>query len=333
MKIRHYLWNESLSKLHQIKLGKKSQEIILRPSTRLRNFTPFGYRQRELLESLLPVDFESNYELKFTTGIVSSVQEIDLLPLSTEALISTHDGMLKEKILVAPADQIRAISKVIPGEFQCLSDEDLLPAPLAKQIDSNTPPNRRGWIRQQLLKILLTNHLGGHGTLLVDADTILLRRQKWISADGKQNLQISSEYHLPYQLHLEKFMLDLGRGSNIPEQRIRASFVTHHQFMQPKVLESIFANDGLSLHDGLLRWVKAIDFEQSNSPACEWHTYGTYLAMQEPERIQLTQWKNIGVSRNSKSKYETKSIKELTVPEIIREFTGFNSVSLHHYIP
>lgn len=333
MKIRHQIWNASLVPLHRLKMNRLAQKQLLHTVPASPSFQRMPYRKRELLESLLPRDFETYSSLPFSVGIVSSVQEIDLLPLSTEAILITHTELLAEKIIVAPGQQLKDIRKVVPSEFQCVSDDELLTPELSKLIDRIAPPNRRGWIRQQALKILLAKSLGGNGTLLVDADTILLRKQNWISESGQQNLQISTEYHEPYQLHFESFNQKIHQERGVPRVRLQASFVTHHQLMQPKVLDEIFIRDNHTFHQGLQKWIGAIDFATNESPACEWHTYGTYLALNTPSRIQLTQWKNIGISRNSKSKHHGKALKDMKVSEIIQEFKGHNSISLHHYIP
>lgn len=333
MKIRHQLWNTSLVPLHRLKMNRLAQKHLLQTVPASRSFQRMPYRKRELLESLLPRDFETYSSLPFSVGIVSSVQEIELLPLSTEAIINTHAELLAEKIIVAPGQQLKDIRKVVPSEFQCISDDELLSSELSKLIDRIAPLNRRGWIRQQALKILLAKSLGGNGTLLVDADTILLRKQNWISKSGQQNLQISTEYHEPYQLHFESFNQKILQARSNSRVRLQASFVTHHQLMQPTVLDEIFMRENHAFHQGLEKWIEAIDFATNESPACEWHTYGTYLALNAPSRIQLTQWKNIGISRNSKSKYNGKALKDMKASEIIHEFKGYNSISLHHYIP
>jgi hypothetical protein len=332
MKIRHQIWNAAIGQLHRVNCGRIGQEILLKPMVNDAKFQPLPYRSRELLEALLPLDFETESAAKFSAGIISSVQEIELLPLSTEALLFTHGDVLIEKILVAPKDQITAIKKVIPGEFKCISDDELLSADLSSLINTIAPLNRQGWIRQQLLKILLAKYIGGRGTLLVDADTILLRKQNWISENGIQNLQISAEYHRPYQCHFEKFANDSLPDLSHLKISPRTSFVTHHQLMQPSVIDQIFTNPGQTLNQGLRKWIEAIDFSSSESPACEWHTYGTFLAINDSSKIQLTQWRNIGISRNTKLRSYKKAIKEMNLHDILRAFEGKNSISLHHYI-
>jgi hypothetical protein len=213
-----------------------------------------------------------------------------------------------------------------------IADEDLMDIELQLFIDQSYPKGRRGWIKQQALKILAAKKLGRHGTLLVDADTILLRPQKWLSSDGIQNLQISVEYHSPYQNQYEKFMLSGSYGSKILTARTKVSYVTHHQLMQNNILENIFGPDEKSFHDGLQRWLESIEFGATDSPASEWHTYGTFLATNFPSRIHLTQWKNLSLSRFSVSPKRNAQVMDLSVENLFEDFAGLNSLSLHHYI-
>lgn len=293
---------------------------------------PFLYREREFLESCLPIDFKPEQPRRVTACIVSSIQEIELLPLSTEAILTTQENSIDESFLVAPREQMNQIKTAIPREFMVIADEDLIDSKLKLFIDLNFPKERRGWIKQQILKILSTRQLGSGGTLLVDADTILLRPQNWLSNENVQNLQLSIEYHLPYQEHFERFLHSSYINESLQMARTRVSFVTHHQLMQTAILEELFGHNDQDFNEGLMRWLSCIDFTRSYSPACEWHTYGTFLATNFPDQIQLTQWRNLGISRFSESPKRKLRIMELSVSDLIAEFVGWNSLSLHHYI-
>jgi hypothetical protein len=114
--------------------------------------------------------------------------------------------------------------------------------------------------------------------------------------------------------------------------RTKVSFVTHHQLMQASILDEIFGSGEKDFHEGLQDWLKSIEFSKSNSPACEWHTYGTFMATNFPSRIHLTQWRNVGLSRFSILPKRNRQIVDLSVENILSDFSGLNSLSLHHYI-
>ncbi len=332
MKIKHRLWLVVLNHAHKLKIHRWAQLKLLREENLITQFKPFAYREREFLESCLPIDFKPEEATKVTACIVSSTQEIDLLPLSTGAILASQESSIDRCFLVAPSEQIMAIKRVIPSEFSVVADEDLMDIELRLFIDQNFPKDRRGWIKQQILKILAAKKLGGEGTLLVDADTILLRPQNWLSSTGVQNLQVSIEYHSPYQEHYERFMLSSSNVNKKLIARTKVSFVTHHQLMQASILDEIFGTSEKDFHEGLQRWLKSIEFSKSNSPACEWHTYGTFMATNFPSRIHLTQWRNVGLSRFSQLPKRSRQIVELSVENILSDFSGLNSLSLHHYI-
>lgn len=332
MKTRHRIWNAFLKQTYKLRLFSWSQTKLLVADNPSLESKPLRYRHREFLESCLPSDFTPTEAQKISACIVSSLQEIDLLPLSTEAILKTHDGMIQNCFLISPREQMNEIKKVIPSEFKIIADEDLLSIKLIELVNQNTPKERRGWIKQQLLKILAARHLGSDGTLLVDADTILLRPQTWLSPAGVQNLQLSIEYHYAYQQHYEKFMFESDQRYAAIIKRPKVSFVTHHQLMQSDVLDRIFAINGRSFEQGLEKWLKSIDFASTNSPACEWHTYGTFLTTNYPSRVHLTKWNNLGISRKSRSQSQGREIMNLSVQELFKEFSGYNTLSLHHYI-
>jgi hypothetical protein len=332
MKFRHRLWRILLKFPSKLKISKWSQGKLLKTESSHLETKPFGYRHREFLESCLTKDFKPKESKRVTACIVSSVQEIELLPLSTTAILTSQEKSVDNCFMVAPRAEIKQIQKVIPGEFTLIADEDLLSAELQQFIDENFPKVRRGWIKQQVLKILAAKLLGAHGTLLVDADTILLRPQIWLSTEGIQNLHTSIEYHAPYQRHYERFMSSRNYNPNIATHSPRVSFVTHHQLMQQDILEELFGEDLESFQNGLKSWLEYIDFSDTDSPACEWHTYGTFISSNFSNRIQLTQWSNLGMSRNSIFKKTGKKIMDVSVDDLMTEFGHANSLSLHHYI-
>jgi hypothetical protein len=102
--------------------------------------------------------------------------------------------------------------------------------------------------------------------------------------------------------------------------------------MQTSILEEIFGPSEESFYEGLQRWLNSIDFSKSKSPACEWHTYGTFMATNFPNQIYLTQWRNLGLSRFNISPKKKLRIMDLSVENLQCEFSSWNSLSLHHYI-
>jgi hypothetical protein len=331
MRTKQYVWASFLRITRHLHIGTWAQNRVLAAKPLDLFSQPFGYRHREFFESCLSTEFKPKEIRKISACIISSNQEIDLLPLSTSAILSSQGESTDGYFLVAPRAQMKQLSRVIPSEFEVIADEDLIATNLQNYIDRNFPEWRRGWIKQQVLKILAARKLSPHGTLLVDADTILLKPQIWLSEQGVQNLQTSIEYHLPYQEHYERFMGLRNNVAGTSIKRPKISFVTHHQVMQPDILSCLFGEEE-GFEKGLESWLKCIDFSKSGSPACEWHTYGTFLAANFPTRIHLTQWRNLGISRNSLLQGAGKKIMNASFSEIKSAYDQVNSVSLHHYI-
>jgi hypothetical protein len=329
MKIRYKVWNVLLKHLHYLHLGKVAQKRILYKLGAESTKSVLKYRERELLESFLPKKstFESSESI--AGCVVTDKRELELLELSISGLSESNQETIKEIFVVAPKRDHFVIRQKISTNIVLVPEEDLLPEYLNDYIVKHFPEERRGWIKQQLLKFLSATFLSENGVLLVDADTVILKPQNWLSKFGRQKLDISSEYHDPYQKHFERYLEELevqGIDLNI---RLGVSFVTHHQLMQAWVVREIF---GENPHEGLFAWISCIDFTTSMSAASEWHTYGTFLAGVHPEKIQLTQWRNKSVARNETSAEFGARYKELSLDQLRSNFPDLNSISLHHYL-
>jgi hypothetical protein len=326
MLIRHRIWNHLITKLHYLRLGKVSQRILLKPSTTIR------YREREFLESLLPLEAPLSGTIKISGCVVTSKKELEILPLCLEGILNGVDSGLKNLFIIAPNHEITEIKAVVPSEVIIISDEEIIPSEISSYIFKNIPEHRQGWIKQQVLKILSAYQINENGVLIIDADTVLLRPQKWLDLDGNQNLQISAEFHDVYQKNLEQFMKLRNVSRNSSFEKLGVSFVTHYQLMQPAVLKELFENQGDSIDKGILGWLQTIDFTSTMSPISEWHTYGTFLANAHADKIRLTQWRNKSIPRNNNSVKFNLPYKKLTLNQLKLEFPKLNSVSFHHYL-
>lgn len=332
MKIYRAIWKILLSRLHHLHIGKIAQRKILANLGEVGSSTAFKYRERELLESFLPkVSTFKSSEL-ITGCIVTDIKELELLKLSTSGLLEADQNRLEAIFVVAPKRDHLMIRQQISSTINLVPEEDLLPEYFNKYIFSHFPRERQGWIRQQLLKFLSAAQLSENGVLLVDADTVILKPQKWLSKNNCQKLDISSEYHEPYQEHFERYLEVLEEQQIQRNIRLGVSFVTHHQLMQPWVVKRIFGENERNIHKGLFAWISCIDFTTSLSAASEWHTYGTYLAGVHPEKVELTQWQNRSVARNETAPKFSSPYKQLSLDQLRSQFPNVNSISLHHYL-
>lgn len=179
---------------------------------------------------------------------------------------------------------------------------------------SDVPQDRRGWILQQLVKLAAAGKSDAPGVLVVDADTLLLRPRTWLAQGGRQILCLSQELHKPYRDHFAAVW-----GSAYAQ---KASFVTHHQLMQPAIVREMFGDD-LS---GLATWIEALD-PREPSAASEYHDYGTYLINRHPDRVVLARWGNVSARRSRPNESDVMAVALLQ-----EKYPDALSVSMHSYL-
>lgn len=215
---------------------------------------------------------------------------------------------IRKVVLITPEKLSSELKTKFPN-CQVLTDESVLGIDIFKAINDSVPQERRGWITQQVIKFQVTIKSEEVATLILDADTILLKPRIWLSSRGKQILCVAYEYHLPYKEHQRKVF---GGQNNT------LSFVTHHQLMKRDFLQKIFGQNG----EGLLQWINLADFSEM-SAVSEYDTYGEWLTSNRPNEIAFAKWNNFALRIDSnKSSYA----------EIQDKFGQYHSISNHSYL-
>ncbi len=155
-------------------------------------------------------------------------------------------------------------------------------------------PLRWGWYFQQFLKFGMANIVSSDHYLVVDSDTVFLRKTGFFNENGKPFYVPAHEYHLPYFNTIERLF---------PNKIHREySFIAHHMvFSRNLVLEMLAQIDG----DG--KWPKKIintvqidDTFENRSNFSEYETYGHYVKATHPEEINLRtlKWANVQFEPN-----------------------------------
>jgi len=206
-------------------------------------------------------------------GIFRSVRN----PIANFFLVTPWDESSPAPRFVRPGAQqeLEKIMKDFPS-LTVLSDREALGPELARELlDGHNGPID-GWHIQQVLKLSLARASAHAGTLIVDADTVLLSRKTWLIDSGVQLLQFSEEFHQPYMSHFRGFF-------SVPKA-LGVSFVTHHQLMQSDVVNEMFPDT-----ESLLAWLR---FGESNSSLkiSEYESYGAFLLGCHPRRVKFGTW-------------------------------------------
>ena len=177
---------------------------------------------------------------------------------------------------------------------------------------------RHKWVLQQLLKVEAVLTSEAEAVLIVDADTLLLRKRRWFNDLGQQLIQPSEELNPQYYSFLEQF----GISRNPPA----FSLVSHHMIFQPRYLREALNKLGVADMDEILQVLKAKLIIQSQSPVCvDYELYGQFMINFRRGDVFLEQWANIGIS--------ARHLEGICNSRILIGFLKFfyNSVSFHSW--
>jgi len=296
-----------------------------------KSMSPYPLVFRKLIDASTPID---------PLGGISSIPEIEMCIPCTEkdlALLRTviHAAVTNSKNrinlirIVVPALQVGIFQKYLGDDFNHLnliivSEADLL-GDLIPLCASIAPASRRGWLIQQVVKFMCVLTSAEDGVLILDSDTVITQQRTWLGSDQAQILMISEEFHAPYQHHFIKFQASL-KPEELPQGNPRVSFVTHHQLMQPAFLREMFGGDYM-WRFGLETWIKAVNFA-GDSPACEYHCYGSFMVTNNANRLHFARWGNIAVPRSD----VRVSYQNLDLVKLRTEFPDSLSISMHSYL-
>jgi hypothetical protein len=261
---------------------------ILRVSGRHEAAHTYG---RYLRTSRLPYDPLANsgaatLELLF----VASGKDLLRLRCSIACAVQSVSNPVGSITVVTPASSrsdAHALVESLP-ETNCpiniLADDDLLSSATLMRLSSHFG-RWTGWISQQLLKLSYAKASQSPGVLVIDADTMLLRRRSYLNDFGVQVITPTLEEHVPYYTFLKEIGLLRGR----PE----FTFVPHHMTYQSDIVRALFDFLGITDADELAQVITDITVPQSPSAvSVDYEMYAQFLMAFFPDRYQLALWSN-----------------------------------------
>lgn len=123
---------------------------------------------------------------------------------------------------------------------------------------------RESWMKQQYFKSKFV-HSALNPVLILDSDTFLNVPFSWLKNDTQILLVNTEDFHIPYNLHISKFL-----GITPPT----LNFVSHVQLQQPGIVREIYSSD---FDAGWSEWANSSWKFGEDSPASEFQTYASYL--------------------------------------------------------
>jgi hypothetical protein len=262
-----------------------------------------------------------HYEKSIELVIVSTSKDFDILP---EAIHYAFRALKPYKVtgarVIVPGRDVVACKRLIMNteyQVEIIDENDLISQRHFKKL-TEVFGGRNTWVLQQLLKVQAVLTSKSDAVLILDSDTVLLRRRPWFSTTGDQILMPSMEYNESYYQFLNKL--------DISELVPKYSFITHHMLMQPKILSDILNSLALLDIDSFISYICRNADTNVQSPICiEYELYGQYLYNSAPMGYFLERWSNIPISR----KHSSAILKSKFAKFILRAF--YNSVSFHSW--
>jgi hypothetical protein len=267
------------------------------------------FKLRELISLAQPTNpLEEKNLPTIQIAIACHVKDFHNLKLVIEAAKKNVVNPISKFNLITPNQFVSELKSKFP-DCTVLSDENVLGESTHSAIKEYFPLARIGWIIQQAIKLKVAISSEEVATLVLDADTVLLRPKVWLDSTCTQILSFSTEYNQIYKIHQRKMF---GRNT------YPLGFVTHHQLMIRDSLTKMFGFNG----ERIINWIMLADC-QAGSPVSEYDTYGEWMLMNEPNKIAFSKWNNLGVVFDP---------GQISFDELSEKFAAFDSVSNHSYL-
>jgi hypothetical protein len=225
--------------------------------------------------------------------------------------------------VAVPTDQVKECREFLSGIVETYSievlSEDLFLTDEIREKLRNAFGKRYGWALQQFLTIDRVLKSEFIGVLQVNSDTILLRPTQWLDNEGRQPIFVSTEYHLPYYVFLNKLNGDFPIHTD--------SHITHHMLFQPDMFKEILKKSRIETLDDLVDFtVRNAEIDEASPICVEFELYALGALKYFPEKITLAKFGNINYPRQANSN----SIEfRLELEELAKKY---NSISAHSYL-
>lgn len=253
--------------------------------------------------------------------VVSTSKDFDILyhsiTFALKALSGYRTGGVRIIVPSRDVEECRLLFKTLSNQVSVI-DESFLVSKSQFSLLTESFGARDTWVLQQLLKVRAVLESKSDAVLILDSDTVLLRKRAWFEADGRQILMPTSEFNPPYYEFLNR--LDISPA--IPEH----SFISHHMIMQPDVLRGILENVGLGDLNNLIEYCRKNSDRSVQSPLCiEYELYGQSLFNKNRDLFFISPWSNATIPK----KYSYLILNSQILKFILSK--SFNSISFHSW--
>lgn len=250
-------------------------------------------------------------------------KDLAILPYTLKSVLKNSLNPIAQMTIVCPNAEMDACTSVLMGlgistPIRILDEDHVAPESLRSAIKEKFP-HRYGWVLQQFLAIKIISESKEDGVLLINSDTILIKKAHWLNGMGKQILMPSLDFHSPYY----KLLVTLLKFTKNPTH----TFVTHHMLFQPLKFEAILKKRGFkNVEEFSLTALELSDGNESSPLCVEFEPYAQGMMADYLDFVSLRKFSNLGLPRTPEN---LKLIDDLIEAKVT---LPYNSVSLHDYL-
>jgi Family of unknown function (DUF6492) len=291
--------------------------ISLTDLIRQRKFNLLRRMHLNYLKKVKPNFFQrdvGSYDACIDVVIPCIPKDIAILPLVIDSTRLHVAHPISNFFVIGPNnDQIKEVCDRCGCIF--LDEDNVLPIQRGNVNYVANGIDRSGWIFQQLIKLNIDVICDSKYCLVMDADTVFVKTQKFIHKK-KITLNCSDEYHYPY---FKTYLQLTGYQPGIP-----LSFISHHMMFDREKLAALKSHiknkTGKEWYCAIL---DALDSQEVSSFS-EYETYGNFVLRRFKKSVNLEYWFNVALTR----KDAAENLKELEE----RFSKTCKSVSFHDYL-
>jgi hypothetical protein len=286
-------------------------------------------RLRFLLTRFLPFSPLKENPGTLEVFVFTSAKDLSILPFSIVGASESHEGSISKITVVAPDSERVEIESVINKlkldsiGLYYLSDEALLSDSGISSIEFV-----RGNIKMEIVKVLAGLTAKETYALLIDGDTVLLRKRNW-ATKSHYLLMVAQEYSTTH-INYDKMAIHTYEQQGL-------GFVTHHQLIKREVLQKLVQSFGgvQAMADSFNTAASKYYLHGAQIFPSEWQLIGDFQYSVEHQHVVLANFSNLGMSRD-KLAWMIDGVTELGEIESRLEFlrakaSGLGSISFHGY--
>ena len=288
------------------------------------------FPMRILLARLLPWDpLSLDKSNSMSVFLLTTRKDFEVLPYSLASAINNIASDISMITVVSPQECISEITTLLKKMrleemVSAKSDESLLEK---FDLKRNDFPN--GHSLMQVLKFLCVLSSQSEASIVLDGDTVFLRRRVW-ATENRAVLVVPPEYQAAHVRFVKKYFPNIRKS--------RLGFTTQAQVMKKEWVEEMFQSVGgveyvIDSFTGAMRnYISDVDLD---SFPCEWQFLGDWLMTYKRGSVEIGSYLNISSDRNLYISSFDSDVSEDSLISWLRklseDFPFVASLSLHAY--